>query len=104
MATIQINIPDTLAASVRTAIERLYGTDVDGLTDKQKITHHLRMTLAPHVAVVRRQADATLAAARASRESNNATRAAAQATDDAAVASAEGVANSASDTAVGGIA
>lgn len=104
MATIQIDIPDTLTASVRTAIERLYGADVDGLTDKQKVAHHLRKTLAPHVAAVRRQADAALAAARASRESNNATRAAAQGTDDEAVASAEGVADAASDAAVGGIA
>lgn len=104
MATIQINIPDTLAADVRTAVERLYGADVDGLTDKQKIAHHLRKTLAPHVAAVRRQADATLTAARAGRETNNATRATSQATDDAAVASAEGVADAASDAAVGGIA
>ena len=104
MATIQITIPDTLTADVRTAIERLYGSNVDGLTDKQKITHHLRESLRPHVAAVRRQADTTLATARAERESNSVARAAAQATDDAAVASAEGVANAGSDTAVGGIA
>ena len=104
MATIQINIPDTLTADVRTAVERLYGNVVDGLTDKQKIAHHLRVSLAPHVAAVRRRADATLNAARAGRETNNATRATAQAADDAAVASAEGVADAATDAALGGIA
>ncbi|MDA1035270.1 MAG: hypothetical protein O3B65_00130 [Chloroflexi bacterium] len=104
MATIQINIPDTLTADVRTAIERLYGSSVDGFTDKQKIAHHLRKSLMPHVAAIRRQADATLAAVRANRETNNAARAVAQAADEVAVAGAEGFTNAASDAALGGIA
>lgn len=104
MATIQINIPETLTAIVRTAIERLYGNAVDGFTDKQKIAHHLRVSLAPHLAAIRRQADVTLTAARAGRETNNAARAAAQGADDAAVASAERTADAASDAALWGIA
>lgn len=103
MATIPIQIPDALTADLRAAIERLYGTDVDGLTDTQKIAYHLRESLAPHVKATRRAADSAVIAARTRRETNNTARATAQAADEATVKNAEDLADAASRAVLGGI-
>lgn len=104
MANITITIPDGVIADVRSAVERLYGEAVTGMTDKQKLAHHLRVTLTPSVRIIRRATDPTLQAAMTARAANNLTRSSAAASDASSVASAEADADQTSDTEIAGLA
>jgi len=53
MPTFSISIPAEVAGDVRQAITQLYGSAVDGLTPKQQLAYHLRMSLTPYIKAIR---------------------------------------------------
>lgn len=104
MPNVSINIPAALVDDVSAAIDSMYGEDVQGMTDKQKLAHHIKQSLAAQVKATRKRADAAFIAARDARGVNNESRASAQASDDAAVKAAEAAVEAAADTDLAGIA
>ncbi len=53
MANITITIPDSLVSDAKMALQRLYGDKVVGLSNRDQLAYHLRVTLGAHIKAIR---------------------------------------------------
>ena len=105
MATVDLsfNVPTAHVAPLRAYLDFTYGDALLGLSDAQAFEHHVVQSTVPGYRRWRRAFDTPVGTAKATIDTNNATRATALAVDSAALASAQSDAEAAGAGAMAGL-
>ena len=105
MATVNLSfdVPAAHVTPLRSYVDFLHGNAVSGMTDEQALEYHVVQSTVPGYKAWRRAYDSAVTTAKATLQTNGASRAAALATDQASLATAQAAAESAGNSAMAGL-
>lgn len=105
MATLNLafDVPTGHVGPLRAYLDSRYAEAIEGMSDEQAMEYHIVLLTVPGYQQWRRANDATVATAKATLATNEATRSAARVVDEASLASAQASASAAAAAGIAGL-